>query len=158
MDSELSPFMKEAIRLSEEGMRRGDGGPFGAVIVRDGEIIARGWNRVLVSNDPSAHAEISAIRNACRRLGSYHLEGCSIYVNCEPCPMCLGAIHWSGIDELIFAAGRDDAERIGFQDAELYRELCRPEAQRSLKVRRENAAAAVDIMLQWPSLPGHRAY
>jgi len=158
MTDAISPFMAEAIRLSKEGMLKGEGGPFGAVIVQNNKIIGSGWNRVLATNDPTAHAEITAIRNTCRSLASYRLENCSIYVNCEPCPMCLAAIYWSGIREIVFAASRRDAERIGFRDAEIYRELTLPNTQRSLSVRREEKATAVHIMEQWPTLLDHREY
>ena len=111
--------MAEALRLAEHGMKRGDGGPFGAVVVNNENIIGRGWNRVLSGNDPTAHAEITAIRDACTNTNSYWLEGCRLYTSCEPCPMCLAAIYWARITEIIFAATRLDAERIGFIDGEL---------------------------------------
>ncbi len=158
MAETISPFMTEAIRLSEHGMRRGDGGPFGAVIVKKGKIIGRGWNRVLGSNDPTAHAEITAIRDACRATSSYQLEDCTIYVNCEPCPMCLAAIYWAGIEKIVFSATRRDAERIGFIDAELYREVCLPDTQRTMEIEREESSAALKIMRQWPTLDGRRDY
>ncbi|MCF6186302.1 MAG: nucleoside deaminase [Desulfobulbaceae bacterium] len=158
MAATISSFMAEAVKLSEHGMFRGDGGPFGAVIVREGKIIGKGWNRVLATNDPTAHAEITAIRDACRATSSYRLEGCTIYVNCEPCPMCLAAIYWAGIEQILFAATREDAERIGFIDAELYREICRPDQQRSIKTAREDKKAALKIMQQWPTLDGHHDY
>ena len=148
--------MSEAIRLAEEGMTRGHGGPFGAVVVRRGKIVARGWNRVLVDNDPTAHAEITAIRKACKVLGKYHLDDCVLYISCEPCPMCLAAIHWARIGEIIFAANRKDAGAIGFIDDDLYRELCLPVEKRSLKVRHEGRETAVSIMQQWLELgQGH---
>ena len=106
-------FMQEAIRLSIEHMRNGDGGPFGAVVVKDGKIIGRGWNQVTGSNDPTAHAEIVAIREACRQLNTFQLEGCELYASCEPCPMCLGAIYWSRISRLFFAGTRQDAAEAG---------------------------------------------
>ncbi len=150
--------MSEAVRLSEHGMCRGDGGPFGAVIVREGKIIGKGWNKVLAANDPTAHAEITAIRDACRATSSYRLEDCTIYVNCEPCPMCLAAIYWAGIEKIVFAASREDAEQIGFIDAELYREICRPDQQRSMRTGREDKKTALKIMQQWPTLDGRRDY
>lgn len=158
MKATISSFMAEAVRLSEHGMRLGDGGPFGAVIVREGKIIGKGWNRVLTANDPTAHAEITAIRDACRATSSYQLEDCSIYVNCEPCPMCLAAIYWARIEQVTFAASREDAERIGFIDAELYREICLPDEQRSLAMKREDSRDAVKIMEIWPTLAEHRPY
>ncbi len=103
------PFLLEAIRLSEEKMELGEGGPFGAVVVKDGEIVGRGWNRVTTANDPTAHAEVEAIRQACANLGTFTLIGCDLYASCEPCPMCLSAIYWARLDTLYFAAGHDDA-------------------------------------------------
>lgn len=125
-------FMAEAIALSRKGMRRGDGGPFGALIVCRGEILSRGWNRVLVSADPTAHAEITAIRAACRRLGAFSLEGCDLFTSCEPCPMCLGAAYWARVDRLIYANTRKDAAAIGFSDDFIYTELDRSPSRRRL--------------------------
>ena len=133
MKKKSSPeaFMREAIKLSAESVRSG-GGPFGAVIVRDGEIIARGENRVTVCNDPTAHAEVSAIREAAARLGTYDLSGCEIYSSCEPCPMCLGAIYWARLDKLYYAGTRADAANVGFDDAHIYEELPLDPSQREL--------------------------
>ena len=144
--------MAEAIRLAEHGMLQGDGGPFGAVVVKEEEIIGRGWNQVLSTNDPTAHAEITAIRDACTNSNSYWLEGCSIYISCEPCPMCLAAIYWARIEQIIFAATRLDVEKIGFIDRELYREICTPANERSLPIHREGQDAAVEIMRRWTAL------
>src|SRR5262245_49652370 len=119
-------FMREAIGLSVRMMRRGRGGPFGAVVVRGGEVIARGWNRVTSTNDPTAHAEIVAIRGACRRLQAFHLRGCDLYTSCEPCPMCLSAIYWARIRNVYYGATRQDAARIDFDDDFIYREVARP--------------------------------
>jgi len=116
-------FMREAIRLSFEGMRRDAGGPFGAVVVKQEEIIGRGFNRVLELNDPTAHAEVLAIREACRRLGSFQLSDCTLYSSCEPCPMCLGAIYWARPERIFYACRRDDAWLIEFDDAHIYQEL-----------------------------------
>lgn len=151
-------FMRQAIRLAEQGMAAGDGGPFGAVIVRDKKVIGSGWNRVLATNDPTAHAEIVAIRDACRRTGSYWLEGSGIYVNCEPCPMCLAAIHWARIGRLFFAATRKDAAAIDFADDDIYREVCRPPAERVMPTRQMLRAEALEVMRRWPSLAGRRSY
>lgn len=115
--------MREAIQLSLEKMRAGYGGPFGAVIVRGDQVIARGWNQVTSANDPTAHAEVVAIREACRKLQTFHLEGCQIYSSCEPCPMCLAATYWARLDQLFFAGSRNDAAGAGFDDEFLYREL-----------------------------------
>ena len=116
-------FMREAIRLSEENVRSGRGGPFGAIVVKDGQIIARGVNEVTATNDPTAHAEVSAIRQACQALGTFQLEGCEIYTSCEPCPMCLGAIYWARPARLYFANSKQDAAAIRFDDHFIYEEI-----------------------------------
>lgn len=115
-------FMRMAIELSKESVAKG-GGPFGAVIVRDGEVIARGSNSVTLLNDPTAHAEVSAIRAACQAIGGFNLKGCEIYTSCEPCPMCLSAIYWAGIDRIYYANTRNDAAAIGFDDAFIYDQI-----------------------------------
>jgi len=125
-------FMRRAIALSHEMMEQGKGGPFGAVVVKNGEIVAEGFNKVTSANDPTAHAEVTAIREACRKLGSFKLEGCEIYTSCEPCPMCLSAIFWARIERIYYANTREDAARIGFDDDELYREVARPLSERTV--------------------------
>jgi len=125
-------FMRRAIALSHEMMTANKGGPFGAVVVKDGRIIAEGFNQVTSANDPTAHAEVTAIREACRKLGSFKLEGCEIYTSCEPCPMCLSAIFWARIERIYYANTREDAARIGFDDDELYHEVARPLDQRTI--------------------------
>lgn len=125
-------FMREAIRLSEENVTTGKGGPFGAVVVRDGKIIARGANQVTSSNDPTAHAEVVAIREACRELGSFQLDGCDIYCSCEPCPMCLGAIYWARPARIFYANTKADAAAIHFDDHFIYDEIERPVHERRL--------------------------
>lgn len=114
--------MREAVRLSAENVKNG-GGPFGAVIVKNGEIIATGVNRVTANNDPTAHAEVSAIRAAGQKLGTFDLSGCDIYTSCEPCPMCLGAIYWAHLDRMYYACNKDDAADAGFDDSFIYKEL-----------------------------------
>ncbi len=141
--------MQEAISLAEIGMNKGDGGPFGAVIVRNAAIIGKGWNRVLATNDPTAHAEIVAIRDACRNTGNYQLKNAEIYVNCEPCPMCLAALYWARITKLTFGASRDDAAAIGFDDAYIYNEVCLPPGQRNLISRQHNREQAITVMQKW---------
>ena len=116
-------FMRMAIELSEYNVQQGQGGPFGAVIVKDEMVIARSANRVVPQNDPTAHAEVSAIRLACKELGSFSLDGCVIYTSCEPCPMCLGAIYWARIDQIYYANSKADAAVIGFDDQFIYEEL-----------------------------------
>jgi len=115
--------MDRAIKLAENGMKAGYGGPFGCVVVKNGEIVAEGHNEVISSNDPTSHAEIVAIRKACKKLNSFQLNGCDIYASCEPCPMCLGAIYWARPERVFYAATRKDAARIGFDDEFIYEEL-----------------------------------
>lgn len=121
--SKEEKFMREAIRLSIENVNYGNGGPFGAVIVKDGKIIARGVNNVTKNNDPTAHAEVDAIRKACKELGTFQLDGCELYTSCEPCPMCLGAIYWARPDKLYYANTKQDAAEIDFDDDFIYQEL-----------------------------------
>jgi guanine deaminase len=123
-------FMREAIRLSHEMMKQGRGGPFGAVIVRQGQILSRGWNEVTTRNDPTAHAEIIAIREACQAAQTFRLSGCELYASCEPCPMCLGAAYWAHLDRVFFAATRADAAAAGFDDELIYKEILLPPDKR----------------------------
>ena len=140
-------FMRRAIELAREGAAAGLGGPFGAVVVRDGKILAEGQNCVPSSNDPTAHAEILAIRRACERVGTFHLEGCTVYSSCEPCPMCLSALYWAHVERVYFAASRVEAARAGFDDEMLYRELAAPMETRKLPLIRilsEHGSAAFE--------------
>ena len=116
-------FLEHAIELSRRGMKDGDGGPFGCIIVKDDKIVGEGWNKVTSSNDPTAHAEVVAIRDACERLDTYQLTGCEIYTSCEPCPMCLGAIYWARPERVIYANTREDAAAIDFDDDFIYSEI-----------------------------------
>ena len=141
--------MREAIRLSREGMRGGEGGPFGAVIVKDGEIIGRGNNRVLIDNDPTAHAEVVAIRDACRHLKDFQLEGCDIYTSCEPCPMCLGAIYWARPRRIFFANSRADAAAIDFDDEFIYQEIPKDLAQRQIEMIPLLSKEANEVFCEW---------
>lgn len=127
-------FMRMAIDLSEYNVTEGQGGPFGAVIVKDGMVVARSANRVVPTNDPTAHAEVSAIRLACQELGTFSLAGCEIYTSCEPCPMCLGAIYWARIDKVYYANTKKDAAEIGFDDHFIYEELDLPMEKRKLPI------------------------
>jgi guanine deaminase len=139
--------MREAIRLSLANIRAGKGGPFATVIVKNGAIIARGTNLVTSTNDPTAHAEIVAIREACNTLGSFQLDDCDVYTSCEPCPMCLGALYWARPKAIYFANTRDDAAKIGFDDRDIYDEFSRTYADRKIPmipVLREEAKAAFD--------------
>ena len=126
-------FMREAIRLANESVNRG-GGPFGAVIVKDGKVIAGSSNSVTIDNDPTAHAEVNTIREACRRLGTFDLSGCTIYTSCEPCPMCLGAIYWARINRIFYGNNRKDARDIQFADDFIYEELERPLGNRTVPI------------------------
>lgn len=141
--------MRKAIHLSLEKMRLGKGGPFGAVVVHERRIIGRGWNRVTSANDPTAHAEIVAIRAACKRLGTFRLEGCAIYTSCEPCPMCLAAIYWARLDAVYFGNTRQDAARIAFDDAVIYRQLALPLRKRSLIMKQLLREEAIAAFTEW---------
>jgi guanine deaminase len=149
--------MRRAIALSNEMLQRG-GGPFGAVIVKDGTILAEGANRVTVSHDPTAHAEIVAIRDACAKLGSFTLAGCEIYTTCEPCPMCLSAIYWARLDRIYYANERTDAARIGFDDDFLYREIPLPLEKRQIRMVRLLADEAQATFAAWESKPDKVRY
>lgn len=146
---DIERFMREAIRLAKKGMDAGEGGPFGAIVVKDGKIVGTGNNKVTSTNDPTAHAEIVAIRDACRNLGTFQLEGCEIYTSCEPCPMCLGAIYWSRPDAVYFAATREDAAEAGFDDDFIYRELAKPLNERSLKMTQLLRPEAKSVFEEW---------
>ena len=139
--------MKKAIQHALSNVSENYGGPFGAVVVKDGEIIGRGSNCVTQTNDPTAHAEIVAIREATKKIGSFSLEGCEIYASCEPCPMCLGAIYWSRIDKLYYAATKEDAAKAGFDDSVIYKEIDLPKDKRSIpsiQLMREDAVKVFD--------------
>lgn len=140
--------MREAIALSKQNVEQGLGGPFGAVIVKDGILIAKSANLVTTNNDPTAHAEVAAIRLACQKLNTFNLEGCVIYTSCEPCPMCLGAIYWARLDNMYYANTKKDAAAIGFDDASIYDEIDLSPSQRKLKseqILNEEALAAFEM-------------
>ena len=132
--NEHEKFMRIAIELSEQNVKDGLGGPFGAVIVKEGEVIAASANMVVPTNDPTAHAEVSAIRLACQKLGTFNLKGCVIYTSCEPCPMCLGAIYWAHLDHIYFANTKADAAAVGFDDQFIYEEINRRMEHRKLPI------------------------
>jgi guanine deaminase len=142
-------FMRIAIALSEKNVTEKLGGPFGAVVVKDGKIIARSGNKVTATNDPTAHAEVSAIRLACKKLKTYDLQGCIIYTSCEPCPMCLSAVYWSRIDKIFYANTKLDAAAIGFDDNFIYQEIERPVHQRSLPVSQMLQTEAIQAFHLW---------
>jgi len=151
-------FMREAIRLSIENVQSGNGGPFGAVIVKEGKIIGRGKNEVTNSSDPTAHAEIVAIREACKNLNSFQLEGCEIYCSCEPCPMCLGAIYWARPSKIFYANTKEDAASINFDDEFIYAELELSKGKRKLptiQLLRDEALIAFNL---WDSSAGKVVY
>jgi tRNA(Arg) A34 adenosine deaminase TadA len=141
--------MDEAIRLSLEKMKANEGGPFGAVVVQGEEIVGRGWNRVTSTNDPTAHAEIVAIRDACSNLKSFSLPGCDIYSSCEPCPMCLAAIYWARLDRVHFGATSDDAAAAGFDDSNFYHELVKPVEQRLVPMEQLSREEACRVLQEW---------
>lgn len=140
--------MREAINAAFEGMRQ-KGGPFGAVVVKNGEIVGKGSNCVTETNDPTAHAEVVAIRDACKNLGSFQLEGCEIYTSCEPCPMCLGAIYWARPDKVFYACDKNDAADSGFDDAFIYKELELPAAERKVPFVQMSREEALRIFTEW---------
>lgn len=145
-------FLREAIDLAGEHSQRRDGGPFGAIVVREGTILSRGWNQVTSMNDPTAHAEVMAIRAACRELSDFRLPGCVLYASCEPCPMCLAAAYWARIDRLVYAATRDDAAAIGFDDSRLYSELAQSPERRQLRFTQLLRTEAVAMMERWNAM------
>jgi len=142
-------FIDRALEQARVHSQEGRNGPFGAVVVRDGQIIGEGWNRVVESNDPTAHAEMVAIRQACQATGSYALEGCTIYCSCEPCPMCLAAIYWARISRVVYAGTREDAAAAGFDDLWILDEIRRDETGRSIEHICRQRAAAQQVFADW---------
>lgn len=142
-------FMQLAIDLAKKNLNGFNGGPFGAVVIKDGLVVGRGSNAVLKNNDPTAHAEVEAIREACNTLGTFDLSNCIIYTSCEPCPMCLGAIYWSRIAKLFYAASKDDAAKADFDDAQFYREIALPQHQRTLPSTQLLRDEAVEVFDKW---------
>lgn len=151
-------FMQEAIRLADEGMRGKHGGPFGCVVVRKGKIVARGNNRVTSTNDPTAHAEVTAIREACRELNTFQLDDCELYTSCEPCPMCLAAIYWARIPAVYYANTRADAAAIGFDDDFIYQQVPLPPEKRAIKMRPLLRDAALTTFKAWAQMPDKTEY
>jgi guanine deaminase len=146
-------FMKQAIALATENVTSGRGGPFGAVVVRDGKVIAAAANQVTATHDPTAHAEITAIRAACKTLESFSLEGCEVYTSCEPCPMCLAAIYWARCKAIYYGCNAKDAAKAGFDDAFLYDELKKPMEERSLPIENVCAEEAWTAFAAWIESP-----
>jgi guanine deaminase len=151
-------FIQRALAIALEKMRANDGGPFGALIVRGDEIIAEGWNQVTSSNDPSAHAEVVAIRRACAKLKTFNLPDCDIYASCEPCPMCLGAIYWTRLRHIYYANTRAEAAAIGFDDAHIYNEIGVDPAARSIPATRLRPAGADVPFAEWVKKPDKVRY
>ena len=150
--------MRRAIELSAENVRSGNGGPFGAVVVHEGRIAGEGVNSVTTANDPTAHAEIAAIRAACRSLGRFHLEDCQIYASCEPCPMCLGAIYWAHVNSVFFANTKTDAASIGFDDSYIYQQLKQPIEGRSVPMLQMLREEALRVFEEWRRKPDKVEY
>ena len=151
-------FMNEAISLAERGMEKGEGGPFGCVIVKEDKIIGRGNNKVLSTNDPTAHAEIIAIREACKNLGSFQLEDCEVYTSCEPCPMCLGAIYWARPKVVYYANTRTDAANIGFDDSMIYDEISTELEKRKIPVINICRQQANETFARWQQKEDKKIY
>lgn len=149
MKNEDQRFLREAIEEARAGMERGDGGPFGCVVVKDGQVVGRGNNRVTSANDPTAHAEVVAIRDACSALQAFQLEGCTVYTSCEPCPMCLGALYWARPARVVYAATRLDAAAAGFDDQLIYDELPLPPAERRLRMEQDLRDEANGVFTTW---------
>ena len=159
MEAERSrAFMRHAIRLAARCMRAGEGGPFGAVIVKDGAVVAEGWNCVTSANDPTAHAEVVAIRRACEALGTFSLEGYELFASCEPCPMCLAAAYWARLDRITFASSREDAAAIGFDDDAIYREVSKPIEDRAVPTTRLMLPEAEALFAEWRVKPDKVPY
>jgi tRNA(Arg) A34 adenosine deaminase TadA len=142
-------FMKAAVNAALKGMDNNEGGPFGCVVVKDGEIVGRGNNKVTSTNDPTAHAEVNAIRDACKNLNSFQLEGCEIYTSCEPCPMCLGAIYWARPDKVYYGSNQIDAANIGFDDEFIYKEIPLPYTERSIPFQQLGREVALEAFIKW---------
>lgn len=149
MAEQHKKFIQAAIDLAREGMHKNEGGPFGAVVVKDGKIIGKGNNQVLANNDPTAHAEVMAIRDACKRLGSFQLDDCIIYTSCEPCPMCLGAIYWARPKQIIFACNREDAAAIDFDDEFIYEEINLPLSERKIPIQQVSREEGLKAFEEW---------
>ncbi|MEO5913921.1 MAG: nucleoside deaminase [Luteolibacter sp.] len=151
-------FMRRAIELARQGMNQGAGGPFGAVVVRDGAIVGEGWNRVVGTNDPTAHGEVTAIRDACAKLGTFSLEGCEIHTTGQPCPMCLGAIHWARIGRIYYGFRIEDAAAIGFDDTEFFRQLALPPEERLIPAEELCREEALELAQEYTRLPDRQHY
>lgn len=152
------PWLRQALTLAHRHMQAGAGGPFGAVVVRDGRPLGEGWNQVTSTNDPTAHAEIVAIRAAARSTGAFTLTGAVLYTSCEPCPMCLAAAYWARLDRIVFAGSREDAAAADFDDAWIYREVALPAAERRLPMQQALRAEAQSLFQSWLAKPDRIPY
>ncbi|MGE3759422.1 MAG: nucleoside deaminase [Pseudobdellovibrionaceae bacterium] len=151
-------FMRRAIELSRQHMQNGVGGPFGAIVVKGNKIVGEGWNQVTSTFDPTAHAEVTAIRDACQKLKSYDLSDCEIYTSCEPCPMCLSAIYWARIGKMYYANTRDDASKIEFDDAFIYEEIPKELHKRKLKAETLLRIEAIEVFREWETKADKKKY
>ena len=151
-------FLLQAVELSRKHMLANDGGPFGALIVREGQVLAQGWNEVTTRKDPTAHAEVRAIRKACEAVANFHLPGATLYSSCEPCPMCLGSAYWARVERIVFASTRADAAAVGFDDAFIYDEIPKPFIDRALATLHLALPEAVDVFAQWQAKPDRVNY
>ncbi len=151
-------FMMEAIALSRKGSQAGEGGPFGCIVVKGDEIVGRGNNKVLLTNDPTAHAEVIAIRDACKNLGTFQLDDCEIYTTCEPCPMCLGAIYWARPKRIYYANNREDAAHIGFDDSMIYNEMCCDMKARKIPILPIGRQEAIKVFEEWQAKGDKQLY
>jgi len=144
----MEKFMQEAIKEAKKGMKNNEGGPFGAIIVKDNKIIGRGHNQVILLNDPTAHAEIQAIRDACKNINNFSLKGSILYTNCEPCPMCFSAIHWARIDKVIYCTSKDEAKKIGFDDSLIY-DIIRGKIKDNIDFKQIDIKECINICEEW---------
>lgn len=158
MNSIDNKFLERAIELSRQGMQSGKGGPFGCVIVKDGKIIGEGSNEVTTTNDPTAHAEVVAIRNACKSLNDFQLTDCDIYASCEPCPMCLGAIYWARPRRVIYANTKQDAAAINFDDQFIYEEIDKPDRERQIIFIHHPSSKAIEVFEEWMKMENKSVY
>jgi guanine deaminase len=158
LDKKEMQYLERAIALSKKGMESGEGGPFGCVIVKDGEIVGEGCNQVTSSNDPTAHAEVVAIREACKHLGTYQLSDCEIYTSCEPCPMCLGAIYWARPKRVVYANTRYDAAAIEFDDDFIYQEINASIDDRQIPFLHQPLVSAKEVFQLWKAMEGKTRY
>ena len=151
-------FLRMAIDLARKGMKEGQGGPFGAVVVKDGEVIGQSCNQVTSTNDPTAHAEVQAIRNACQHLDHFQLTGCDLYTSCEPCPMCLGAIYWARPGHVFYAAYHSDAAEVSFDDQFIYEEIRKKDVERSIPMQQFLRKEAVEVFKEWQAMEDKTLY